>query len=400
MVAAAFVVMMVMWGTYYTFGVFFEPLSTDLGWTRAMTAGAFSLYVVIHGILGIVAGGFTDRHGPRLVVGICALFLCVGYLLLSRIGAIWQLYLFYGILIGVGMSGAWIPQVATVARWFIAKRGMAIGIVTAGVGVGQLVFPLLTRHIISTANWRMGYFVIGIIALVFVGLACLFLRRDPQQLGLSPYGVEQIKQAVEKNHIDEIGWTLPQAARTKLFGMFGVMYFLYGLGYIIPFVHIVAHATDIGISPMAAAGILSVIGIGSIIGRLAMGAISDKIGRRMTLSICLALVAVSILWLLLANKIWMFYLFGVVFGFFYGGANSSLPSLCEELFGLKSLGLIYGTLVLFCTIGSAISAPLAGHLFDITGSYQLAFLIGGLAILIATAITFLFLKPPRLEYLG
>lgn len=364
-----------------------------------MTAGAFSLYVVTHGILGIVAGRFTDRHGAKLVVGICALFLCAGYLLLSRIGAIWQLYLFYGILIGVGMGGAWIPQVTTVARWFVAKRGMALGIVAAGVGVGQLVFPLLARHIISTSSWRMGYFVIGIVALVFVGLACLFLRRDPQQLGLSPYGVEQLKPAAEKNYASEIGWTLPQAARTRLFWMFGVMYFLFGLSYVIPLVHVVVHATDIGISPIAAAGILSVIGIGSIIGRLAMGTISDKIGRRMVLSICLALVGVSILWLLLANKVWMFYLFGVVFGFFYGGATPSLPTLCEELFGLKSLGLIYGTLLLFCTIGSAISAPLAGHLFDVTGSYQVAFLIEGVAALIAAAITFLVLKPPKPEHL-
>jgi MFS family permease len=192
-VAAAFVVMLVAWGTYYTFGVFFKPLSTDFGWTRAMTAGAFSLYLVIHGILGIVAGGFTDRRGPRLVVGICALFLCAGYLLLSRIGAIWQLYLFYGILIGVGMSGMWIPQVATITRWFVAKRGLVLGIVVAGVGIGQLIFPLLARHIISTASWRMGYFIMGIIALVIIGLASLFLRRDPKQVGLLPYGAEQVR---------------------------------------------------------------------------------------------------------------------------------------------------------------------------------------------------------------
>jgi MFS family permease len=143
-----------------------------------------------------------------------------------------------------------------------------------------------------------------------------------------------------------------------------------------------------------------VIGIGGIIGRLAMGAISDKIGRGMTLSICLALVGASILWLLVANKVWMFYLFSVVFGFFYGGATPSLPALCGELFGLKSLGLIYGTLLLVCTISAAISAPLAGHMFDITGSYQLAFLIGGLAALLGAVIAFLFLKAPKPGHLG
>jgi len=394
-------VMLVAWGTYYTFGIFFKPLSTDFGWTRAMTAGAFSLYMIIHGILGIVAGGFTDRYGPRLVVGICALFLCAGYLLLFRISAIWQLYLFYGLLIGIGMSGAWIPQVTTVTRWFVARQGMVLGIVAAGVGIGQLIFPLLARHIISTADWRMGYFIMGIVALISIGLASLFLRRNPEQVGLSPYGAKQVKHTdIEKNNASEIILTLPQAAKTSLFWMYGVMYFLFGFGYIIPFVHVVAHATDIGMSPMAAAGILSVIGVSGIIGRLAMGAISDRIGRRMALSICFALVGASILWLLVANKVWMFYLFGAGFGFFYGGATPSLPSLCGELFGLKSLGLIYGTLILFATIGAAISAPLAGHIFDITNSYQVAFLSGGLAILLSAAITFLFLKPPKPGPLG
>lgn len=396
-VAAAVVVTIVAGGTYYTFGVFFQPLCNDFGWTRATTAGAFSLYLVVHGLVGIVAGRFTDKRGPRLVVGSCALFLAIGYLLLSHISTVWQLYLSYGIFIGVGMCGVWIPQAVTITKWFVAKRGMVLGIVAAGSGIGQLIFPLLARYIISTDGWRMGYFIMGIAALIFIGVASLFLKNDPEQAGLSPYGAEQVEHTAvsEGNIAGEIEWTLPQAVRTRSFWIFGAMYILFGFGYVIPFVHVVAHATDIGIPSMSAAGILSLIGIGGIAGRFTGGVVSDKIGRKMAISICLAMVGISILWLLIADEVWMFYLFGAVFGFCFGGTVPILPALCGEFFGLRSMGIIYGTLILFFTVGAAISGPLAGYMFDVTYSYRLAFIVGGLTSLLAAAITFFHLKPPR-----
>ena len=118
-VAASFLIYMVMWGTYYTFGIFFKPFLVEFGWTRAMTSGAYSLSLILHGLLGIVAGKLTDRFGPRVVVTACGLLLGSGYLLMSQVSAIWQLYLFYGVIIGIGISGGFIPLVSTVARWFV-----------------------------------------------------------------------------------------------------------------------------------------------------------------------------------------------------------------------------------------------------------------------------------------
>ena len=138
-VTAASGVILVMYGTLATFGIFFEPLLTDFGWSRTMTAGAFSLVIIIRGSLFVVTGRLTDKYGPRIVVTTGGFLLGMGYLLMSQISSVWHLYLFYGVFIGVGMSSAWIPQVSTVARWFEKRRGLAISMAPAGEGFGILI---------------------------------------------------------------------------------------------------------------------------------------------------------------------------------------------------------------------------------------------------------------------
>jgi len=142
-VLVAFVIVLASQGTYFSFGVFFESLLTEFGWTRAMTSGAFSLSAILLGLLAIVTGRLTDKFGPVVVVVVCGFLLGLGYLLMSQISAIWQLYLFYGVMIGIGMSGGYLPLVATVSRWFVKRRGMMAGIVLTGIDVGVMIIPLL-----------------------------------------------------------------------------------------------------------------------------------------------------------------------------------------------------------------------------------------------------------------
>jgi len=148
-VALAFLIMAIMGGTIYTFGIFFKPLAGDFGWSSAATSGAFSLQMVIHGLFYIVTGRLNDRFGPRLVVSACCLLLGAGYLLMSQISDIWQLYLFYGVVIGIGMSGAFVPLGSTVARWFVKRKGAMIGIAVAGISVGTMIMP-------PVASWSGG----------------------------------------------------------------------------------------------------------------------------------------------------------------------------------------------------------------------------------------------------
>jgi len=142
-VAAAFVMLTVMGGTYYSFGVFFTPLLTEFGWTRAMTSGAFSLSILLEGVLGIVMGKATDRWGPRMVITLCGFLLGLGYLLMPQISALWHFYLLYGVIIGIGLGGLWVPPVSIVIRWFAKRRNTMTGIAIAGTGVGGLITPPL-----------------------------------------------------------------------------------------------------------------------------------------------------------------------------------------------------------------------------------------------------------------
>ena len=141
-VVVAFFVMAVMWGTYNAFGVFFNPVLAEFGWTRAMTSGAFSLSLLVSGLSAILMGRLTDRIGPRWVVTLCGFLMGLGYLLISQVTAVWQLYLFYGVIIGIAMGGSWVPLMSTVARWFSARRSLMTGICLVGLGIGGS----LARH--------------------------------------------------------------------------------------------------------------------------------------------------------------------------------------------------------------------------------------------------------------
>src|SRR4030067_532927 len=156
-VIAAFFIMFVSWATYNSFGVFLTPLLNDFSWNRAVTSGAFSLSMFLYGVLGIVVGGLTDRLGPRAVLALCGFLLGLGYLLMSQVGALWQLYLFLGVIIDVAMSGVWVPQMSTVARWFVKRRTMQTGIVIAGTGLGPLVGPIVTSRLIADYGWSQAY---------------------------------------------------------------------------------------------------------------------------------------------------------------------------------------------------------------------------------------------------
>jgi MFS family permease len=157
---AAFFTWLTAWGTFTTFGVFFKSLVVEFGWTRAMTAGAISLSAVTRGSLGIVMGRLTDKFGPRGVVLVFGSFLGIGYLLMSRISSLWQFDIVYALIIGVGLSTVTIPIMATVARWFVKRRGLMIGIVQSGAGVGGMVLSPVAGWLILTYDWRFSYVVL------------------------------------------------------------------------------------------------------------------------------------------------------------------------------------------------------------------------------------------------
>ena len=374
-VAATLCIMVVMYGTRSAFGVFFKPMLTEFGWTRALTSGALSLSMVVQGSLAIIMGGLNDRFGPRIVLTLCGFLLGLGCLLMSRISTVWQIYLFYGIIIGVGMSGVFVPLLSTVARWFIKRRNVMTGIAVAGIGIGSLIAPPAANWLISAYDWRVSYIIIGCLVLVGGVLAAQFLRRDPTMVGQVPYGGDELGR--EGLKAGDEGFSFREAAYTIQFWMVFCLFVCSGFSYFSIMVHIVPHATDLGISAASAANILAAMGAASVVGNVILGGAGDRIGNRQVCVIGFILISVTLFWLVSVTEVWMFYLFILVFGFAQGGCITSESPLVAWLFGVSSHGLLLGIISLGFTIGAAIGSLLTGYIFDITGSYQAAFLTSG-----------------------
>ncbi len=387
-VAIAFLVALVAGGVQYTFGVFFKPLAGQFGWTSAATSGAFSVYMVLSGVFTIIAGRLNDRVGPRVVLTICGFFLGLGLILMSQVNTLWHLYLFYGGMISIGMSGAYFPMMSTIARWFVKKRGVMTGIAASGVGVGTMIMPPFASWLISSYGWRTSYVVIGIIGAVIFISAAQFMRRNPTL----PYGYNEV--LTENTGPEVEGFSTREAVRSRQFWLFSIAYLFFGLFMQAIMIHIVPHTTGLGISATTAATFLTAIGGLSVAGRIAIGSAGDRIGNKKVFVTCFILITVTLAWLLIADETWMFYLFAVVFGFAYGGLAVMHSPLVADLFGLKSHGAILGIIGFVNIAGGAVGSLLAGWLFDITDSYSLAFLIFSILSLVS-AILASFLKPVR-----
>jgi MFS transporter, OFA family, oxalate/formate antiporter len=392
-VMATFVIMVLSWGLYIVFGVFFDPLLKEFGWTRAQISGAFSLSSIVSGVLGILMGGLSDRFGPRLVVTFCGFCLGLGYLLMSQVHALWHLYVFYGVIAGIGMGGLWIPLLSPIVRWFTGKESLMTGIVVSGLTVGQLVAPLVINRLIAAFGWRQSYIILGSVVMVLVVLLAQFLRRDPDQVGLLPRRKKEEKKGDVKSDSKDLN--LKEALRTPQFWLVAAMFFCVGYDAFSVTVHIVPHAIKLGISDATAAGILAVSGGVGIIGNFVLGGfLGDRFGNRKAFIIGILFMAASLFWLAPAKEIWMLYLFAVVFGIAVGGTGTSESPLIARLFGLSSHGLIYGVVGLSWTIGGAVGPVTAGYLCDVMGNYQLAFLISAI-IGVLGLILLVTLKPTK-----
>jgi len=374
-VALAFLVNLVIGGTLYTFSVFFNPLASEFGWTRAATSGAFSLYMILHGFLYIITGKLSDRFGIRIIVSGCGLFMGLGYLLMSQTSTLWHLYLFYGVIIAIGMSGGYVPLTSAVTRWFAnnKKRGLMIGVAVAGTGVGTMIIPPVANWLILSYGWSTSYVVIGVMVLVLIMSAAQFLKRAPDQMQQIPHDRSAIHE--ESSNLEARALSLQEAIRTRQFWLLCVAYFGFGLFLQATMVHIVLHAIGLGISASMAANIFIAIGGLSVVGRIALGSISDRIGNRLVIIVCFALMIAAFAWLLVAKEIWMLFLFAAVFGFAYGGLVATQSPLVADLFGMSSHGVILGVVVFIITLGAAVGPVMAGGIFDITGGYNPAFMV-------------------------
>ena len=371
LVAASFLLQAIGWGAYNSFGIFFNPLMNEYAWSRAGISGAVSVSFCVYGLSSILLGRLNDRVGPRFIMAISGIFLGVGYLLMSRLTSLWQLYLLYSLLVGIGISGTDVVLLSTIARWFVRLRGRMSGVLKVGTGVGMLVMPLFTNWLITAFGWRTALFVMGIVVLIpFIGLSQLLVR-DPAIRGLRPDGDGRV--AAKITPAVETGFSLQQALKNLQLWLIFTTYFLLLVCVYTVLLHIVPHAIDLGIPSSWATRVLATIGGLSIVGRFIMGYSSDRIGNKWALTICCGFLCVSLGWLLLANRLWMLFVFATVYGFAHGGFFVIMSPLIAEFFGTASHGAIFGMMIFVSATGGAIGPLAAGYVFDLTGSYRLVF---------------------------
>lgn len=376
MVVLCGLVLAVMAIRFYSFGVFLVPLTAEFNWGRGALSGANAVGVPVSAITAILAGRLSDRFGPRLLVTIFGVVTTAGFILLSQVESLWQVYLTLGLLMPIGFACCFYPVMSTIPRWFAEKQAMAIGITLTGMAIGGVVWPPLVQWLIDSGGWRQAFLVLAVITAVTAIPIAQFLRHSPERVGLRPFGRGVVAARDGEPAPASRGLSLREATRTRHFWLWMPILFSIFFVYSVVLVHITAYAIDQGIPALLAASTLSIIAGISIFGRLTAGPLSDRLGGvRKVVSGCLVLVTVALLFLLAGGGGWFFYAFAAIFGLAFGVIAVLETAVPAELFGTRSLGTIMGTLALVPMAGGALGQTLAGVIYDATGSYQIPFLV-------------------------
>lgn len=394
-VAGAFLVLFVAYGAQYAFGVFFAALLDEFGWSRASLAGAFALYAIAYCVFGFPAGRLTDLWGPRRVIAIGGCCLGAALAGMAAVTRLWEPYVLYGLVAAIGMGTAYVPCNATVVKWFVQRRGLAIGLASTGASVGTVALPPLAQALVDTLGWRAAYLIFGVGVFVILNLVALTMRRDPESLGLGPDGALQAAGDLGSDQ----HWPLSRAARTPTFWLLGAAFSATWIPVFIPLVHLVRYARDLGFTPMIAASLISALGVGAVVGRLVMGVVSDRLGRRPTVAMAMALQAAAFVAFVVVRELGALYATALVFGYSYGAVSTLFTAIIGDVFGRARAGTLVG--VLFAMAGSMAGwGPLiAGALHDATGSYAPAFAASAALNVVAVGLLLL-CRPPRTSVEG
>jgi len=351
--------------------------------------------MVVYCLCAIPTGSFSDRYGPRKTLFAAAILIGGGIALCSTITSIWQLYLFFGVIAALGHSAIFVVPVSTVSRWFIRRRGLAVGIAACGLGAGLLLVPPVATHIIGIYGWPTAFIVLGITFFAINMLVAFFIRGRPEDKGLRPLEYSGLDiSSGEHPYVTVEDFSVINALKTRSFWLLYIIsLFCFGAAQMV-LVHIITYSSSIGISPTAASLGLSALGIGTIVGRVGPGALSDKIGRIPALLMVCAVESIAFFCLLAIKSTTALYFTMFFLGFGYGGMVILCSAALGDFFGLKNTGVLIG---IWFTSGvpAGILGPLiAGIVFDSTGRYFWAFITAGILCAVA-AVSAVFIKPHK-----
>ncbi|MBB3540586.1 MULTISPECIES: MFS transporter [unclassified Rhizobium] len=381
-VAAGALMTCVALGAMFSLAIFQEPIAIDTGWSHAGIASAMTLNFIVMGIGGFFWGTASDRYGPRVVVLIGAGGLGLALVLASRAESLLQFQLTYGILVGLAASTFFAPMIATTTGWFEENRGLAVSLVSAGMGVAPMTISPFARWLISAYDWRTAMLLIGITAWVLLIPAALLVRRPPAETG----------DAAAADVASGEQPSLSRVFRSPQFIVLGLTFAACCAAHSGPIFHMVSYATICGIAPMAAVSIYSVEGLAGLGGRLLYGGLADRIGVKPVLVAGLLVQAIALATYLFVSRLGEFYALAIIFGSAYGGVMPLYAVLAREYFGPRIIGTVFGAATMLSSLGMAFGPLIGGWIFDTFHNYSWLFIGSALVGLGAAAIALAF--PP------
>jgi len=399
-VTGTFVILSLSYGSKYCFGVFVKPMFSEYQWPMSTISLGASINFFMYAIGGILSGWLLDRIAPKWIMTIGSVITAIGFLLTSFVHTPLQLYLSYGVLCGLGASGIGVVVgSSSVGKWFVRKRGVAVGIASMGIGLGTMILSPLAGFIVKHYQWRHGFVFFGLVILIIgtVVSQSLMRKTKPEDHGLLPDGDGFWDDC--QTGANDMSSSVPEISVLPVLKdlRFWVLVLCFGVAVMsemMAFVHQVSYAINTHIDRVVAASSVGVIGVASIFGRFFFGWLSDRLkDAKYAASLGFLGMAAGMFILLKVVSVKLLYLYAFVFGFSYGSLAPMMPVLIADRFGRHILGAAYGWLTFFVVgFGGAFGPVLGGMIFDRFGSYELAWQLD-LILLFAATVLMLALKP-------
>ncbi len=391
---------------FYGFNTFFNPMVNEFGWSRAVTSGAFSLSRLQGGIEGPIIGPLIDRFGARRIAIIGVILAGAGFIALRLVnGNVLSLYLIFGLLLSMGQNTFSTHATTTAAaKWFTKKRSLALSFIMAGGGIGGAVMVPLLAWLITQYGWRLAAVVAGLVILTLGLPAAIALRSTPEDKGLLPDGEVMAKanEAIPKTPLTEsedvssreIDFTVREALKTSAFWSYNAAMMFRSCVLSAIVVHEIPYLVDMGINYEAAAGVLGMMVLISVPGRLLLGWLGDKFDKKRLMLIACLLQAIGIWIFINATSLGIVYLFVVVYGLGYGGAIPLQFGLRADLFGRRTFATMGGVTTALTSVPTVAASVLAGYLYDVSHSYRVAF-YGLMVLVLLSGVAFLLIRQPK-----
>ena len=382
--AACFLTTMMASGTMMAFGVFINPLVEDMGWSHSALSATYAVSSIVSGLSILGVGSLMHLYSLRMLFMTGVIVHGIGIYMTSTATSIEAFYLWYGFISALGRSVFFIITTTLITRWFDQRRGMAMGLTMSGNGLGPFIFSPVVTWVIIRWDWQTAFVALGIVMTAVLSFAALLMRNHPHDMGLLPYGASDKPSAplppaavkpAAAHASNSVGSLWGTVLRNQGFWTLSFINFFCCVCHSIPLVHTVGFAQAAGLSALASAWVLALMGLSSVVGRIFWGFFADRHGARLTLMMTLFMQGAFMLWLVNTQDPAIFFLYAIVWGFGYGGVGTQYGVVARELYGTRLFGPGYSGQNCFAMVGMAVGGFLGGYLFDVSHSYVSAWLL-------------------------